>query len=167
MKTDCDDDRIYYEEQLLDGCNNYWIAQAFLPHIRNVLSKLPLKVLKILIERNFGFFAPDPKVEGFVLPPSGYTRDVIVYLSPNLLERAQDHIEGTIAHELAHVYQGIDDAGPARIRNHRTAGKSMKRASKKSAYAEGLRQEKAADKLAERWGFRVPRSLTGMPETAA
>lgn len=68
--------------------------------------------------------------------------DCIVYLSPELLSAPLEEIRGVIAHELAHVFLGHDEVsmplGQAEI--------------------VGNRDEDAADRLAESWGFKLPAS---------
>jgi hypothetical protein len=68
--------------------------------------------------------------------------EVIIYLSPSLLNSPQDQIDGSIAYELAHLV--LDHA------KHQRSG---------DARVVGLEDETEADRLATSWGFIVPRSL--------
>ena len=144
MLTDDEiDERGPLVEEILDWGGNLWPGSEFLKHVRRVLFKLPKDALERIATEQPVFFAPDRRFSGRTFK-NEFPIGLVLYLSPQLLDRPQDEIEGIIAHELAHVarqYQDLD--------NIRT----------EDALASALGDEKAADVLAESWGFRVPRSL--------
>ena len=132
------EDRDYYLAQLPDsGC--FHLGQEFPTHLRSVLDQLPFSVLEKLVKSNLVFFAPDHQLgEVFTANISVDVGQIVVYLSPELLARPRNEIEGVIAHELAHVV--LDHTTPC-------CGATVDLA---------LSDERAADELAESWGFLIP-----------
>jgi hypothetical protein len=113
-----------------------------------VLRSLRNEFFRILLERiateQPSFFAPDHQFFGRVIRNEFPIGHLVVYLSPELLGCPQEDIEGTIAHEFAHVVRQYQDVDSVRTENE---------------LASDLADEKAADVLAQSWGFLVPRSL--------
>ncbi len=141
--TEEKEEREYLTARLLDDCFNLWVGAEFLSSLRNVFGRMPLSALTQLVGKDPILFAPDANISGRVLqaPLSVDAGQFIVYLSPDLLTRSQAYTEFVIAHEFAHVVLGHDET-PCR-----------------SARKDALEGEQAADRLAESWGFTIPREL--------
>jgi len=131
-------------EEILELGGGLWPGSELLKHVRRVLFKLPMDALERIATEQPDFFAPYPTFSGRTFRNEVPIRHLVVYLSPQLLDQPQDDIEGTIAHELAHVVAQYEE-----VDNIRT----------EDARASALADEKGADVLAESWGFRVPRSI--------
>ena len=127
---------------LLGNVNGNWPCSDFYAHLEKVLWKLPAEVLETLYDRIGIIFAPSKFAWGRVMTLSlrdGYC----VYFSPCLLDEATTVIEGVIAHELAHVYLGHEEAPVPDTQD------SMDVAT---------HNEREADRVATAWGFEQPQS---------
>ena len=131
-------------EQILELGGGWWPGTELLELVKRVLLKLPMDALARIATEQPHFFAPDRRFLGRTFNNEFPVGFLVVYLSPELLGKPQDEIEGIIAHELAHVVLQYEDVDSIRTEDAR---------------ALALADEKAAYVLAESWGFRVPRSL--------
>jgi len=134
------------------------IAPTFYPHIRAVLTALPLDVTEKLLAMEVLFLAVEKSFHGLVLdlPTTLHAHPItdsstsnfhthpggmIVYLSPLLFDESQEQIRFTIATEIAHVVLGHTDDWLTNALNI------------------GRRREQEADELAEQWGFERPSTV--------
>jgi hypothetical protein len=124
-------------EEFVD--NSLHIAPEFVGHIESVLQKLPKKDLRELRRRRILLFAPGKSFNGMTLDLAADDEErLLIYLSPDLLDRPVDQIRNTIAHELAHaVLKHSEQPHP----NARIVGEV---------------QERQADEMAALWGFPRP-----------
>lgn len=109
--------------------------------MRKLSERVPVDVLDNL--PSLTVFAPSAAKLGEVFP-RGAGDSIFVYLSPRLERKSQAEVDFTVAHEFAHVV--LRDAGSTIppgmvVRNHGDAP-----------------SEKAADRLAESWGFAHPKT---------
>jgi len=132
-------DRDYLTAKVLDQGNKLEIAPAFISKLQLVFAKLPLNVLKALSDLEPVFLAPGQELgRVFGSHPTIHEEMPIVYLSPELLNLPEEHAQGVIAHELAHLY----------LRHSEEFSKDP--------LGDAYRGELEADLLAESWGFTLP-----------
>jgi hypothetical protein len=130
------------EQVYLDRSTVLWVDETFYQNILSVLQQLPNEALAELSERDFKFLAPGPFLGRVTrLDNSLNIGDRVIFLSPELLGRSEEAIRFVIAHELAHVVLGHEEE-PC-----------------EDARAAAEQDEKAADHLAESWGFRRPQDI--------
>ncbi|HWR14164.1 MAG TPA: hypothetical protein VN577_05020 [Terriglobales bacterium] len=94
---------------------------------------------------NLTVFAPSTAILGHVMP-SGAGNCVFLYLAPSLERKSQAEVDFTVAHEFAHVVLG-----------HYKPGATTLPAECMVSYHGDAPSERAADSLAESWGFPRPR----------
>ena len=127
------------ENLILDRSTHLWVADDFVPRIRNVLDRLPLANLKQLDEKDFKFLASEGfKGRAFRLSHNCSVGDLVVFLSPELLALPPESSEAVIAHELAHVLLDHEEIWLP------------------NAHDEAERDEREADDLIRSWGFEPP-----------
>jgi hypothetical protein len=137
--------------ETLMGKGALYVAPEFAPHIRAVLTALPFDITEKLMELKVAFLAVEKSTHGLNLGlpsplhahptsdshPKFHTHPggKILYFSPLLIDTSPEQIRFTIAHEIAHAVLSHTDDSPK---------------------DKDKRQERQADKLAERWGFKRP-----------
>jgi len=127
------------ESVYLDGSRVLWVDETFHHQIVSVLRHLPNEALAELSERGFKFLAPGPFLGRATRLDKSLNRgDGVIFLSPELLRRSEETFRFVIAHELATVVLGHEEE-PC-----------------EDARAVDEQDEKAADDLAESWGFPRP-----------
>lgn len=138
-------------EKLL-GRRALYVASEFAPYIRAVLIALPPDVVEKLMDLKVVFLAVEKSIPGLTLdsPSTLHSHPIsdsepylhshaggkLLYFSPLLFDKPQEHIRFTIAHEIAHA-----------VLDHREDI---------SSEAEAKRQEREADEQVEQWGFKRP-----------
>ncbi len=127
-----------------------WNSGEWDCQLERVLSKLPTDVLSELENRITVIFAPGQYFDGRPSRMPPVREGFWLYLSSQLFGKNTDYIEGTIAHELAHIFLGHEELPLP-------AGQGP---------AEGQKGEIEADRLATAWGFKPPRSLWNPPEAS-
>jgi IrrE N-terminal-like domain len=90
-------------------------------------------------------FAPSAAKLGEV-KPFGLGERLLLYLSPRLEAKPQSEVDFTVAHEFAHVSLGHQQPGATRVPPD-TVVQSH----------EDVPSEQDADRLAESWGFALPK----------
>ena len=149
----------YNCEKLLEwGEGALHVAPKFAPYFRAVCAALPVDVTENLRELKVMFLAVEKSLNGLHLdlprtthahPPSDshpvshtHHGGQILYFSPLLFEESPELIHFTIAHEIAHAVLGhTGDFMP-------------------NALDTAVQQEREADEMAERWGFKRPLSVS-------
>jgi hypothetical protein len=126
------------ESLIRDGSTHLWVGDEFFRHICSVLERLPIDVLRQLGEKEFRFLAPE-RVYGRVCRWNRplQTGEIVVFLSPELLGRPLEEIQADIAHELAHLLLGHEEAPVP------------------DAAQEARNGENEADALVRSWGFEL------------
>ena len=131
------------ESVYLDGSRVLWVDETFHHQIVSVLRQLPNEALAELCDRDFKFLTPGPFLGRATRLDKSLNRgDGVIFLSPELL-RSEETLRFVIAHELAHVVLGHEEEPCEDARVVAEQG------------------EKAANDLAESWGF--PRPLDVRP----
>lgn len=80
------------------------------------------------------------------MKPFGLGDRLLLYLSPRLEAKPQNEVDFTVAHEFAHVSLGHQQPGATRVPPD-TVVQSH----------EDVPSEQDADRLAESWGFALPK----------
>jgi hypothetical protein len=133
-----DEDSQYCWEQVVDE-NALFIDGPFVDHIEAVLQRLPKRVITKLVQSNTRILAQGPRFLGRVLEVGGMEDGgLLVYLSPKLLERSEEEILFTIAHEFAHVVNWREDLPDT------------------NAAVQAANEEREIDQLVESWGLKKP-----------
>jgi hypothetical protein len=134
-----DEDSQYSWEQLLEEGAAIFVDRPFVDHLEDVLQRLPKRVITKLVRSNTRILAHGPGFSGNTLQIGGLEDDgLLVYLSPKLLERPEEEILFTIAHEFAHVVNWREDSPST------------------NAAARAANEERELDELVESWGFKKP-----------
>jgi len=140
-------------DQFVDQYTDWrWVNPEGRPKVVKAFQKLCLLLPdKVWLDApSIRFFAPDSWHHGMCTQiPTSDPETAFIYLAPSLERAPQAEVDFTVAHEFAHAVLG-----------HHRDNQALTPKEVKEGYL-SFNHEKAADRLAKKWGFTIPEYRKG------